>query len=537
MKKFVCLFLIILSVNLGAVAKASVDSDFKERPVERFVIYTGDGNYKQAYHWMFNENGQGPAVTIFLNHGSGSEWYAEIDSEFGPCGPDHVGASGDFDESAYAGLCEVDEQGNEIYLADFNYDHVPVGPVLEEFMLKKIVGSTQFAAWYWQDAFVQFDSPVNIFMVGRYNVVKDPDHLDNALYWLALTDENTVSRDTLPPYNFDGYGLDGLEDDERPMHAAPDIAGFDNMFLYKAVREQYPLVDLTNVIVEGRSNGGSAMIAMASDYRIWPQHMRDFWTRNLPISEEQPAPQEPIVVPSVTLGDIVNNPILALAFEEMLSGISEEDLVSILNDGHEISLFAGGAQISGTAGVQVPEVAPVLNEGGEFVAENFRAQLSDFVHGDFYDSVKLAHAFYPGCRLDGLMERDANLQPGEIASDGDNAKGYAVSVLMMFSFGDEDSLYKSYCEDRVAEAAPQVLVPGALASSDIVTGDIAVIGEVFSPAKHGFDYNEVYKNLAGRTANEQARAGESRRAIERVVNQAIREFGLDGSYVLPYDLD
>ena len=38
MKKFFVLFLAIATVNVTGVARASVDSDFKERPVERFTV-------------------------------------------------------------------------------------------------------------------------------------------------------------------------------------------------------------------------------------------------------------------------------------------------------------------------------------------------------------------------------------------------------------------------------------------------------------------------------------------------------------------
>ncbi len=536
MKKFFVLFLGMLVVNSWAtVAQASVDSDYKERPVERFVMYTGDGNYKQAYRWTFNENGQGPAVTIFLNHGSGGEWYDEIDTEYGVCGPDYINqATGDFTGSAYEGLCQVDGQGNEVYVADFNFDHVPVGPELEEFMLRKIVGSTQFAAWYWQDAFSQFDSPVNIFMVGRYNVVTDPSHLDNALFWLNLTDENAVTRQTLPPYNFDGYGLSDVDGDFRPMHAAPDIAGFDNMYLYKAVKEQFPQVDLTNVIVEGRSNGGSAMIALAADHNIWPEHVRDFWARNLPAEDEVEA--EPEVVPGLTLNDVLANPVLADAFNDMLAGLTEDDVMAVINGGGSLALASGDVVIDGSAGVQ--QVAQQAPQGtGQFVPGTFKDQLADYIGGDFYASVKMVHAFYPGCRLDGLMEQDLGLAADEVAPDGDTRDGYKVAVPMMMSFGDEDSIYTSYCDDRVAEAAPQANVDNTLQSSTITDGTVAMEGEVFSPARHGFDYKDVYKNLPGRTANEQARAAESRRAIERAVNQAIIEMGFNGSFQLPYDID
>lgn len=521
-----------LAVSVNAAA--SVDSDFKERPTERFTIYTGDGHYKQAYRWSFNENGQGTPVTIFLNHGAGGEWYDEIDTEYGPCGPDYVGNSGDFTGSAYEGLCEVDGQGNEIYLADFNYNHVPVGPDLEEFMTRKIVGSTQFAAWYWQDAFSQFDSPVHIFMVGRYNVVTDPSHLDNALYWLARTDENSVTRDTLPPYNFDGYGLADIDGDFRPMHAAPDIAGFDNMFLYKAVAEQYPEVSMDNVIIEGRSNGGSAMIAMAADYHIWPQHVRDFWARNLPVDDQ--AQPEPEVVPGMSLNDVLADPTLAAAFDSMLAQYTEQDLMDAVNNGGNLAIALDAEVVAGHAGVQ-QQVQQEMNDSGSFDAGTFRVQLTDYIHGDFYQDVKVAHAFYPGCRLDGFMEQDANLAADVVAEDGDNAIGYQVAIPLMMSFGDEDSLYTSYCDDRVNEAADQTDVARTLVASNITDGTKAVVGEVFSPARHGFDYKDVYKNQPNDSIQDQNRANESRRAIERVVNQAITQMGFNGSYALPDNVD
>ena len=535
MKRYLVLFVLILTVNLSGIARAGVDSDFKERPAERFVVYTGDGHYKQAYHWSFNENGQGPAVTIFLNHGAGGEWYDEIDSEFGPCGPDYINDNGDFEDSNYQDMCIVDGQGDEVYLADFNTNHVPVGPELEDFMLRKIVGSTQFAAWYWQDAYAQFDSPVHIFMVGRYNVVTDPTHLDNALFWLNRTNEDSVSRDTLPPYNFDGYGLADIDGDFRPMHAAPDIAGFDNMFLYKAVREQYPNVSLDQVIVEGRSNGGSAMIALAADFHIWPQHVRDFWARNLP--SEPVEEVEPEIVPALDLQSIMNNPAMADAFNEMLSTISEDDVMAVLDAGESLQLAVNGSVMVGTAGEQVVVNNNEQNDNGVFDTNTFAADLADYVHGDFYASVKLIHALYPGCRLDGFMEQDLDLAEDEVSADGDTLHGYKVAFPMMFSFGADDSLYTSNCDDRVTESASQTDVAGTLAVTTIADGTKAVIGEVFDPAQHGFDYKDVYKNLPEDSANDQAKASESRRAIERAVNQALAEMGLNGSYSLPYNLD
>ncbi len=516
-----------LSLPFGAIA--DVDSDFKERPVERFALYTGDGNYKQAYHWYFNAEGQGKPVTIFLNHGSGGEWYHEIDSRFGPCGPDYS-----TDNSNFEGLCKEDEEGNESYLADFRDYHLPVGPELEDFMLRKIVGSTQFAAWYWQHAFSLFDSPVHIFMVGRYNVVTDPVHLDNALYWLNTTDREAVTRETVAPYNFDGYGVASIAVDKRPMHAAPDISGFDNMFLYKAVAEQFPEVSLQNVIVEGRSDGGSAMIAMASDYHIWPQHMRDFWSRNLPESEVINPVDE--VIAGLSLDAVAENPTLAEALNTILAQYSEQDILDAVNSGQTIALSLNGQNLIGSAGKQMLAVEPELNTDGDFDTESFPDRLAEFLHGDFYHDVKMAHAFYPGCRIGGLMEQNHNLAPGEIAEDGDSANGYKVAIPLLFSFGNDDSLYNSYCDNRVNEAELATDVAGAFVSSDISDGTQAVIGEVFSPARHGFDYKDVYKNLSNNNLS-QARANESRRAIERAVNQAIRQLDLEGNYTLPVNID
>lgn len=516
---------------------ASVDSDFKERPDERFVIYTGDGNYKQAYRWSFNENGTGPAISVFLNHGSGGEWYREISNEFGACGPDYIGESGDFANSNYAGACQTNEEGDLIYLEDFNIEHVPVGPELNEFMLKKIVGSTSFAAWYWQDAFQQFDSPVNIFMVGRYNIVKDPTHLDNSLYWLNVTDGDSVTRETLPPYNFDGFGVGDIESSLRPMHAAPDISGFDNMFLYKAVKTQYPDVSLDNLIIEGRSDGGSAMIALASDYHIWPDAMKDFWDRNLPSENQQAEPQpEPVVVPAITIADIANNPVLTDAFNNMLSSISLEDVQAILDNEQDLTLYSGNFAIAGNAGVQLVDEVP-QQESGNFSVDTFEEQLNNFIGGDFYQDVKLVHSFYPGCQLQGIMELDENLAEGEVAEDGDNLMGYQVVLKTMFSFGDEDSLYVDECDDRVIEAANQVDLSGHFSSSNIVQGQVAVLGETFSPAQHGFDYKNVYKNQPTDNLDNQAKAAESRRAIERVLNQSFKELNLEGIYQLPDKLE
>lgn len=522
------------ALALPMTVLAGVDSDFKERPIERFTIYTGDGNYKQAYRWSFNEGGQGKPVTIFLNHGSGGEWYDEVESEFGPCGPDYLSPSGDFDGSNYENLCNVDTQGNELFLADFRHHNVPVGPELEKFMLKKIVGSTQFAAWYWQDAFSQFDSPVHIFMVGRYNITTAPEHLDNALYWLKTTDEDSVTRDTLPPYNFDGYGVSDIDGDNRPMHAAPDISGFDNMFLYKAVIEQFPEVSLDNVIIEGRSNGGSAMIAMASDYHIWPQHIRDFWSRNLP-STQVP---EPVVevTPGLSLQDVINSPVLSTALNNLLSNYSEQDLLNSIDNGHSLSLAANDLLLVGSAGEQVMPVEPGINNEGLFNANEFSEKLSTYLGGDFYSHVRMSHAFYPGCRLDGLMEKDSDLAPDVVEEDGDNANGYRVAIPLMLSFANQDSLYTDYCDDRVNEAKGYTGVSEVLVTSSISDGIHPIIGEVFSPARHGFDYKDVHKNISD-DLNDQDKANESRRAIERVVNQVIKQLGLEGEYVLPEVLD
>jgi hypothetical protein len=526
---------LILSISSTSLI-AGVDSDFKARPDERFVVYTGDGNYKQAYHWAFNENGEGPAVTIFLNHGSGSEWYKQINTEFGPCGPDYIANSGDFDGSNYEGLCEVDGEGDKLYLADFNIANVPVGPLLNDFMLKKIVGSTQFAAWYWQDAFQQFDSPVHIFMVGRYNIAKDPGHLNNALFWLNPTDSNSVTRDTLPPYNFDGNGVADIDTDLRPMHAAPDISGFDNMFLYKAVEEQYPQVSLANLIIEGRSDGGSAMIALASDYHIWPDAMRDFWARNLPLTDAQEEPQpEPEVVPALTIADIANDPALTAAFNAMLSEISQQDIEAIINNNQNLALYSNNVAIEGSAGIQPVEYVESNQTG--FSVETFPSQLASYIKGDFYQAVKLVHSFYPGCQLQGIMEKDLQLPQDQVDADGDNAIGYQVALKTMFSFASQDSLYVSACDDRVIEGAPYTSIAGAFSPSDIVQGQVAVIGDTFSPAGHGFDYDNVYKNQPERSVNDQAKAAESRRAIERVVNQSFKELNLQGTYQLPENLE
>ncbi|ALS97421.1 hypothetical protein [Lacimicrobium alkaliphilum] len=515
--------------GLSLFTQASVDSDFKPDAMQRFTLYTGDGNYKQAYRWVFNPQGSGPPVTVFINHGSGGEWYDEIDREFGPCGPDHVSDNGDFSGTPYQGLCEVDSNGERLYLADFNDHHVPVGSKLEHFMLKKIVGSSKFAAWYWQDAFRQFDSPVNVFMVGRYNISTEPQHFDNVLYWLNLTDEDSVSRDTLPPYNFDGYGLSDIDGDNRPLHAAPDISGFDNMFLYKAVRQQFPDVTLDNLVIEGRSNGGSAMIALAADHHIWPQHIRDFWARNLDPVIVEPEPQ-PEPEPNLTLAAVAADPQLAEAFEQMLAQLTASDVRAKLDMGLELELFAAGEQILPGAS-QSPDEHPLPNDSGTFEPSLFRNQLTSLLGGNFYQDTKLVHVLYPGCRLDGYMEQDSNLAPGVVDADGRNAIGYQVVLPSLFSFADEDKLYTSKCDDRIAQAS-QVST-----DTPLVGKSRLIDGQVFSPAKHGFDYKAVYKNLDSFSSSEQAQAAQARSAIERAVNQLYLEMGLSGHYQLPADLD
>jgi len=525
---------LLCSLAIGN-ATASVDSDFKPIAHERFSIYTGDGNYKQAYRWSFNEDGAGPPVTVFLNHGSGGEWYDEIETEFGLCGPDYIGESGDFDGSEYQGLCELDEDGKRLYLADFEINFVPVGPKLEYFMLKKIVGSTKFAAWYWQDGFKDTDSPVNVFLVGRYNVVKDPSHLNNALYWLNVTDEDSVTKDTQPPYNFDGYGVSDIDNDDRPFHTTPDISAFDNMFLYKAVKEQYPDVSLEHVMIEGRSNGGSAMVALASDYAIWPEHMRAFWSRNL--STEPTEPVEEPVREYLSLEAVANDPVLREAFSEMLGKLTYEDVTAQLEAGHTLELSANGVVLKEIpSGVGGPGYKP--GETIAFNPETFRFQLPEVLGGDFYDDVLLVHSLYPGCRLDGIMEKDDSLADGVVAPDGDNNVGYQVAIKTLFSFAAQDKIYTSWCDDRVNQGAFGSRIdtfPG---------GDTTVIGTAYNPARHGFDYKDVHRNLDKHSPEEREKAYRARQAVEYAISTArsvLREKvevqPSPPSYSLPLDLD
>lgn len=520
------IFLAVIALACSNV-HASVDSDFKPNADERFVVYTGDGNYKQAYHWSFNQDGSGPPVTVFLNHGSGGEWYDEIENEFGACGPDYINAEGDFDGTAYEGLCDVDADGNRLYLADFNNHHIPVGPLLERFMLRKIVGSSKFAAWYWQDAFSAFDSPVHVFMVGRYNIAKQPEHLNNALFWLNVTAPDSVNRDTLPPYNFDGHGVSDIDGDDRPLHAAPDISAFDNMFLYKAIKAQFPQISLDNVIIEGRSNGGSAMVALAADYNIWPQHIREFWQRNL-LAEPVPG-DEPEPLPRLDLNAVSSDPVLAEAFNTLLSQYTAQDVLAQLNAGHSLQLFANNVPVE-----PLPTNLSVAYQPGEttvFDPATFREQLALLTSGDFYSNVKLVHSLYPGCRLDGYMQQDSSLAEGAVNSNGDSALGYRVVLPTLFSFAAQDSLYTSWCDIRTTQAeqaSDQGLLVGVGAGFS---------GLVFDPADHGFDYDDVHRNLDKFSASDRAKAAQARQAIERAVNQLYRQLGLEGEYSLPYDLD
>ncbi|MBT0587070.1 hypothetical protein [Alteromonas oceanisediminis] len=522
--------LVILLTTIWSVSLfADIDEEFKASPHERFALYTGDGNYKQAYHWSFNIDGGGAPITVFLNHGSGGEWYDEIENRFGPCGPDYLGVSEDFRGTEYDGLCETDQQGNRLFLADYNNYHVPVGPELETFMLRKIVGSTKFAAWYFQDAFSHYDSPVHIFMVGRYNIVKSPSHLNNTLYWLQVTDQGSTSRNTLPPYNFDGYGLSNIHGDDRPFHTAPDISAFDNMFLYKAVKEQFPEVSLENIVIEGRSNGGSAMFALAADYAIWPQHVREFWSRNLvtlPIGGPLPDPTQ-----FLTVETVMDDPILRAAFNQMLSTVTSESLHELLGEGLELELYSSdGVNLSDD---QNSSLEFGQGETVPFIPETFNEQLSELVGGDFYADVKLIHAFYPGCRLDGLMGLEESLGENEVNEFGDNNHGYQVALKFLLSFGANDSLYSYWCDDRVAQASHSQSTPLA----PLVGKDSAVESSLFANARHGFDYKDAYKNLSQYTNSSQIRAQEAREAIERVINQVIKEVGLEGQYQLPENLD
>lgn len=447
-------------------AIAKVDSDFKEYPTDRFTIQTGDGYYKQVYHWAYNTQGTGEPVTIFLNHGSGGEWYKEITTDLGPCGGDYLSATDDFEGSAYEGKCVTDANGNLTSLADFETNFVPVGPLTEEFMLRKIVGSTAFAAWYWQDAITEASptSPVNIYMVGRYNVAEEAEDLDNILWWVNLTDPATVTRETLPPYNFDGFGVKDIDGDDRPFHAAPDISGYDNMFLYKhLVQNENQVID--HLIIEGRSNGGSAMIALAADYAIWPVHIRDFWEGEISTQQDPWA----------------------------------------------------------------------------FDPDAFRSKLAVFLGADIYDSVEMVHFLYGGCRLDGLMEQNASLPEGAVADDGDTRDGYRTVMKLLFSFAAQDSIYTSWCDDRLSQGqANSPLMPRFLTHPDTsygVNGLHTVEGEVFDPADHGFDYDDVYKNLPAYSQADQDKAAQARRAIEKAVNISLHEMGMVSSYQLPENID
>ncbi|MDR7123158.1 hypothetical protein [Rheinheimera soli] len=536
-KKIIVSFcsLLVLTPTL----QADPDSDYKAYPQERFAIATGDGNYKQAYHWTFNPNGSGPAVVVFLNHGSGGEWYKNI-SSLGPCGKDYVSSNGDFTGTNYEGLCTTDNSGQRQYLANYLTHHVPVGPALDKMMKRSIVGSSAFAAWYWQDAFKQFNSPVHIFMVGRYNIAKKPEHLDNALFWLNITDPNTVDRDTLPPYNFDGDGLSAIDNDKRPFHTAPDLSAFDTMFLYKAVRERWPTLDLSNLVIEGRSNGGSAMIALVADPAIWPSHIKDYWSRNLAALPPIEIPEHNEPRQALTVQNIAADPILSAAFDQMLEYTSREDVMEALNAGKSLQLFADSSAVASTAG-QVVSV-PTSPGGGSGAAQpfdlvGFRDQLNALIHGDIYQSVKLTHMLYPGCRLDGFMEKDQRLPTGTISDDGASKEGYKVSMKTLFSFAAEDNLYTTWCDDRVEQALAQTSIAGNLTTSDFISAEGPVHGQVFSPARHGFEYKDVNKNLSKFSSTERARAAQARLAIERVLNTAMKEMGLTGQYQLPENLN
>lgn len=529
----------VMLLSCSTMTMADPDSDFKAFPQQRFAIATGDGNYKQAYHWTFNATGTGPAVVVFLKHGSGGEWYKNI-SSLGPCGKDYSNSLGDYAGSAYEGLCSANSAGQRTYLADFNQHHVPVGPEMDKMMKRSIVGSSAFAAWYWQDAFKQFNSPVHVFMVGRYTIAKDPAHLNNALFWLTNTDPSSVSRDTLPPYNFDGDGLSAIDGDDRPFHTAPDVSAFDTMFLYKAVRENFPDLDLSNLVIEGRSNGGSAMIALVADPKIWPSHIRDFWSRNL-AGVNLPAPQpQPVTRTAITLDQIQAEPALAVAFEQMLQQISREDLLAVLNAGQSLQLFAADEVITGTAGqTDNPPATPAQPTPVvvPFDPATFRGQLTQLLHGDLYQSVKLAHLLYPGCRLDGYMEQDPALAEGVVSADGASRQGYKVAVKTLFSFASSDSLYTSKCDDRVQQSLAQTSDAGNLMISDYISFAAPVSGQVFTPARHGFEYKDVNKNLAKYSSSDRAKAEQARLAIEKAVNTAIAEMGLNGSYRLPDNLN
>ena len=279
------------------------------------------------------------------------------------------------------------------------------------------------------------------------------------------------------------------------------------------------------------------MIALASDYHIWPEVMKDFWDRNLPANNQQPEPQpDPEIVPALTVADIVSNPALTDAFNAMLSNISLEDIQAILDNAQDLTLYSANLAITGTAGVQPVNDIPQLGFGN-FTLETFEEELSNFIGGDFYQDVKLVHSLYPGCQLQGIMERDSDLEEGEVAADGDNLMGYQVALKTMFSFAVQDSLYVDECDDRVTEGQDQTQLAGYFSPSDIVQEQVAVIGDSFFPAEHGFDYKNVYKNQLNDSQTDQKKAAESRRAIERVINQSFKELNLLNIYQLPYDLE
>lgn len=525
--------LILSLVVISLAANADPDAMYKAYPQERFTIQTGDGYYKQAYHWSFNLQGKGPTVVVFLNHGSGGEWYKSI-SSLGPCGKDYA-KLGDYSGSTYEGLC-VASSGQRTHLADFQQHHVPVGPELDKFMKRSMVGSSAFAAWYWQDALVKAtDSPVHIFMVGRYNIATEASQLDNTLFWLHNTDPSTVSRDTLPPYNFDGDGLSAIDGDNRPFHASPDISGFDVMYLYKAIKQKWPQLDLSNLIVEGRSNGGSAMIAQVADPQIWPAHIKEYWARNLSnTTDTEPEGVEP----ALTLQQVVNDPVLAEAFEQMLQQYSRADVLAALNGGHRLQLAAAGELLSATAGQVIGSDGANTNLGNwVFKADEFSSRLTEWAGGDWYQSLKLAHLLYPGCRLDGYMQQNPALTEGGTDSNGNSKYGYKVASKTLFSFAAEDSLYTNACDERVTQASAQTSLSGTLQASNYIVSPTTVSGQVFTPARHGFDYKDVNKNLTTNSTSDRARAGQSRLAIERAVNTALTELGFNPDYKLPENLN
>lgn len=510
--------LALFALSAAAEGGSVMDNAYKPSPQSRFNIFTGDGHYKQVYHWRFNENGAGTPYVVFLNHGIGGAWYRDVREVKAIC------------DSLGAGLCQwVNGAPQPMKTPDeatvglsHTYDSNNDGMAdksIDNFMRTSVVGKAKFNAWTWQEAIrgASPASPVHVFMVSRYSIATSAADLDNVLFWLQPPPQ-AASRGLLPPYNFGALGLDHVDHLDRPMHAAPDISAFDNVFLLRHLVAQFPALADARIVVEGRSDGGSAMIALAADPHIWTRDMRAFWERHLEFGWANDVPQ-----PLDPFPDLVAAPTTPV---------------------RDLTAPAPGTAPTGNWQPAMPTMPPVVRAPSVFDPDAFRALLADYVGRDFYAQVAMLHSWYPGCGLSGRMQQDPDLPPGVVDDDGNTADGYRVALPLLFSFAADDPLWSgdpSQCQDRVDQALANTQNAwDFLPNAHGVAGGAPVDADLFDPAIHGFDY-EVFNDgdlradlaLAGTLQDSEA---EARDAVARGVNTGLNELGLATGFSLPLDL-